>query len=393
MLRVVSYAFWVLGLLSVAAYQPVDPKFLEQPYPVNTTLATLFWEHEQHEAPLGHDLQNLTLPDSVRDLNVLLLNYTAYDSAYAGKLQGLIEQRLPGVKTTSFWSGDSRQLSKLLNRHQIVVVPYPANGQATQVQRYGKVLAQFVRKGGGVIFSGTDQFGILQHYGLLDLDFGYFCSDLEINCISEKHPVLTGTPTEFSLSNYVYPLDISDSKFVKLAEVRGYPAVGYKPIGAGKVVYLGLEYYYDEAVSTQIFENTLRWLCPEECLLTSEDDGPATEEDQDWANPDLHKREERLYAGSGRSQTLADGSFDLKIYPNPYFDKAVLDVNLERKAPVSVEMTDETGVTVSILLPFRVLNKGFYRFELPNVPAGVYFVKCQAGSQTTVRKVVKANAQ
>ena len=58
-----------------------------------------------------------------------------------------------------------------------------------------------------------------------------------------------------------------------------------------------------------------------------------------------------------------------------------------------VEMTDETGVAISVLLPYRMLNAGLYRLELPNVSPGVYFVKCQIGMQTTVRKVVKTAVQ
>ena len=56
-------------------------------------------------------------------------------------------------------------------------------------------------------------------------------------------------------------------------------------------------------------------------------------------------------------------------------------------------MTDESGGIVAILLPSRVLNQGFYRLEVPNVPSGVYFVKCRIGNQTTVKKVVKVTTQ
>ncbi|MBK9337136.1 MAG: T9SS type A sorting domain-containing protein [Lewinellaceae bacterium] len=98
--------------------------------------------------------------------------------------------------------------------------------------------------------------------------------------------------------------------------------------------------------------------------------------------------------GSGSATSVTNTpAFDLKIYPNPYFGKATLDVNIEKSAPVAIEMTDESGALVAVLLPYRVLPQGFYRFELPNVASGVYFVKCQAGKQTTVRKVVKAAAQ
>ncbi len=386
MLRVASFAVLAAGLLSLAAYQSGAPKFLDRPFPTNSTVANFFLA-DQRIAP---EEQVFAGADSVRSLRILLLNYTAYDSAYAAKMKSLIAQRLPGVALTDFWTGSAASLSDMLDGHQIVVVPYPANGNAKQVRAYGKVLNQFVQKGGAVLFSGTDQFGVLQQYGLFDLDFGYFCTDLEVHEDALDHPVFQGTPTDFSLTNYVYPLDISDPNFVTLADVRGYPTLGFKALGAGKIVYLGMEYYFDEAVSTRILENTLRWLAPEATI------NPATNsnvENRDWAARSVVvRREETLYAGSGRA-TANLPVFDLKIYPNPYFEKATVDINLEKQEPVSVEMTDETGVTMAVLLPYRVLNAGVYRLELPNVPSGVYFVKCQAGSQTTVRKVVKVSAQ
>lgn len=386
MLRVASLTALVAGLFSLAAYQSGAPKFLDQPFPANSTVANFFLDGER-SAP-----ENLVISaaDSVRNLRILLLNYSAYDSAYASKMKSLIAQRFPGVVLTDFWAGTASSLTQLLDGQHLVVVTYPAKGDVKLVSAYGKVLTQFVKKGGSVVFSGTDQFGLLQQYGLFDLDFGYFCSDLEIHEDVTDHPILQGTPADFSLANYVYPLNVSDPDFVTLADIRGYPALGYKSLGAGKVVYLGLEYYYDEYISSRILENTLRWLAPE--AVSGSTIASTNAENPDWTSRSVVRREETLYAGSGRIATNSP-AFDLKIYPNPYFEKATLDVNLDKSNPVSVEMTDEKGVSIAVLLPYRVLNAGFYRLELPNVPSGVYFVKCQVGSQTTVRKVVKVTAQ
>ncbi len=386
MLRVASFVALVAGLLNLAAYQAGDPKFLERPFPVNSTIANFFLEGER---PAPAAVPSAVSTDSAAGLRVLMLNYTAYDSAYVSKVKGLIAQRLPGVITTDFWDGSAQALHEVLHGQQIVVVTYPARGNPRQVRAYGKILDQFVQQGGAVVFSGTDQFGILQQYGLFDLNYGYFCSDLEVHEDALEHPLFNGTPVDFSPTNYVYPLDITDPGFVLLADVRGFPALGYKQLGAGKVVYLGLEYYYDETVTTRILENTLRWLAPVQEKFTPA--APA-EENTAWASRPVRRSEETLYAGSGRTNVQAP-AFELKIYPNPYLEKATLDLNLEKSAPVSVEMTDETGVVVAIVLPYRVLNSGFYRFELPNVAPGVYFVKCQAGNQTIVRKVVKVSTQ
>lgn len=385
MLRVASFSVLTASLVILAAFQSGGPKFPERLLPANSTIASFFYETARPAPPVSNAID----ADSVKDLRIMLFNYSVYDSAYAAKVKNLIAKRLPGAVISEFWTGSAYSLRELLQDQQVVVITYPANGNSKQINEYGKELIQFARQGGSVVFSGTDQFSVLQHFGLFDLDFGYFCSDLTVHESALDHPVFQGTPSEFSLANYIYPLDISDPNFVVLADVRGYPAIGFKPQGSGKVVYLGLEYYYDESVSSRIFENTLRWLAPSPSttITTSPE-----EKQPDWTERSVRRSEETLFAGTGRTSVSAP-DFDLKIYPNPYFEKATLDVNLEKSNPVSIEMTDETGVAVSVLLPYRVLNSGFYRFELPNVSAGVYFVKCQIGNQTSVRKIVKVVAQ
>lgn len=387
MLRVASFTALVAGLFSLAAFHAGAPKFSDQILPANSTILNFILSEteptDDWEAPVSAF-------DSAQDLKILLLNYSVYDSAYALKMKQMVQRRLPGVAVTEFWSGTVSALSGALNNQHVVLLPYPAKGDFKQIKAFGKALSQFVQKGGAVVFCGTDQFGILQQYGLIDLDFGYFCSDLEVHEALLEHPLFQGTPADFSLANYVYPLDISDPYFVTLAEVRGYPVLGYKPFGAGKVVYIGLEYYYDEAVSTNILENTLRWLAPADALAGNL--AAVSDNRGEWTNRSVQRREEMLFAGTGKAAaTPAD--VDLKIYPNPYFEKATIDLSLDKSDPVAVEMTDETGVTTAVLLPYRQLNAGFYRLELPNVNPGVYFVKCQIGNQTIVRKVVKAQAQ
>ncbi len=359
---------------------------MERPYLANSTLANYFFANTNPVA-INFDEAIGTPLDSANGLHVLMLNYTAYDSAYVSKVKHLIGKRLPGILVSDFWSGTPQELTDLLADQQIVVITYPATGSVNQIRSYGKALAQFVRQGGAVVFTGTDQFGILQQYGLFDLTFGYFCSDLEVHEIAADHPMLTGSPGQFLMANYTYPLDIADPNFVALADVRGYPTMGYKPLGTGKVVYLGFEYYYDEPISSMILENTMRWLAPAGKDMAH----AAVASSDNWSSHPVKRSEEVLYAGTGPTNPKAP-IFDLKIYPNPYVSKASVDLDLLKPAPVTVEMTDEMGAVVAVLLPYRQLTNGTYRLELPNVAAGVYFVKCQIGNQSTVRKVVKISA-
>ena len=393
MLRSASYFLCITAMLSaLTAFSPGSgPSISAFALPANTTLAHAASDENepwQYDWRSEEDKNFLNTGES--SLHVLMLNSTAYDSAYVVKMKTLIAKRISGVIFTDYWGNDPQGLSQLLTNQHIVVVTYPAKGSSKLVRSLGKVLKQFTQQGGSVVFSGTDQFSILQYYGLIDLDFGYFCSGMQVHEDATDHPVFSGTPSDFVLANYVYPLDISDSGFVVLAGINGYPAAGVKSIGSGKVVYLGLEYYYDEPISTQILENTIRWLAwgAEEIAIES---NPAA---FDIQSRPAKRSEERLYAGSGsQPATLPTPTFELKIYPNPYLEKGTLDISLEKLTPVAIEMTDERGSLVAVLLPYRTLSQGFYRLELPNVSSGVYFIKCQIGNQTTVKKVVKMMPQ
>ena len=398
MSRVSAFSVVLFGLLGLTAHRPAKPEFGNQPFPVTSTIAHFFLS-EMRAAPghfgsgqAGLD-QMLPAPDfgwadstASSVPRILLLNYSAYDSSYANKMHRLVQRQVPTCSLTDFWDGTADDLTAALSNQDIVVIAYPSGGNAATLKAYGKALAQYARQGGAVVMTGTHEFGILQQYGLFDLDYGYFCADPSVHESVTESPVFAGTAADFTLRNYAYPLDISDPNFVTLADVRGYPVVGYKPLGAGKIVYLGLEFYYDESEPNRILTNTLQWLAPPkpQAVATSANgDAPG-------GRYVKQRREEVLYAGSG---SLKNETFDLKIYPNPYVSKATLDIDLNKASTVSVEMSNETGQIVAVVLPRKNLAPGMYRLELPNLPPGVYFVQCRTGDKTTIKKVVKTTGQ
>lgn len=379
MLRVASLLALVIGWFGLAAFRTDYPGwFDERTFPVNTTVAQYFHVSARLAPGDGRHAE----ADTATAVRILMLNYSAYDSAYANKLHRCIQRQLPAATLTDFWEGSPEELAAELAGQQVVVVAYPSGGNPAALRAYGIVLEHFVQQGGAVLFTGTHEYGILQHFGLFDLDFGYFCAEPAVHEATAEHPVLAGTPGNFTLPDYAYPLDISDANFTTLADVRGYPVVGYKPLGLGKILYLGFEYYFDEPVSTRILANAIRWSMPKLPAAA------AAVKHENWPASSATKRtEEVLYTGGKRE------NFAIKVYPNPYTVKATLEFELTKTTLVALDMTDETGRPVAELLRPRSLNAGAYRFELPNVPPGVYFVKFRSGEQTAVRKVVKVSAQ
>ncbi len=384
MLRVaIAFLLSAVVWLGLTAFWVADPKFDDGSFAVNSTVAH-FFDQSRRSAPLS----DLSQPsDSSAFFRILMLNYSAYDSAYAAKMRGSVQRQFPSAEVVEFWEGTADELAALLSNQQVVVISYPSRGENEALHAYGEVLGHFVRQGGAVILTGTHEFGILQQFDLFDLDFGYFCKDPDVHEDLASHPVMAGTPEDFRLAEYAYPLDVSDPGFITLADIKGYPVMGYKPEGLGKVVYLGFEYYYEEPVSTRLLANAIRWASPP----PSETNVQAAKTNVSSTPPPLAVRrtEEFLTAGGGKN-TEAPG---VKIYPNPYTVKATLEFELSKATPVAIEMTDELGRRAAELLKQRTLVAGTYYFELPNVPPGIYFVKCQYGEHTTVRKVVKLAEQ
>jgi hypothetical protein len=386
MLRLASILALVSGLCSLMAFRSEDPFAHDRPFPVNSTVARFFLDNERYALP-GMPGSERPEMDTSSQLRVLLLNYSAYDSAYVNKIHRAIQQQIPACQITDFWDGSASDLNQALGSQDVVVISYPAAGNTAQLKAYASSLSRFLQQGGGIIVTGTHEFSVLQQMNLFDLDFGYYCKNRPIHSQSTDHPILNGISSETMLNNYLYPLDVSDPAFVTLADVGGYPVVGYKPVGAGKVAYIGIEYYYEEEQATRLLQNTIIWMAGQYAQAAVSGNMPA--------GSDLRPRkrtEEYLYAGSSqsRSEQPVVAELDLKIYPNPYMEKGNLDINLNRATQVSVEMTDESGRIVAVLLPRRSLNTGTYRLELPNVAPGIYFIQCQTGESNTVRKVVKS---
>lgn len=383
MIRTIYTFVLPFGLICLWSFRSGDPCIDGNPLIYNTTLADIF--NPPTWVPSTVDLYAESLEvDTNTCSRVLMLDYSTYGSAYNEKIRRIISKYLPKTIFSNFSSGRSTDLLKALSGCEIVIVAYPSAVAGNSIKTYNKALNQFVQQGGTVIVTGTHEYEVLQQFGLFDLDFGYYSKERPIHPFNLEHPLFHGLGTEITLANFAYPLDISDPGFVALADVDGYPVVGYKTAGTGKVIYIGVEYYFDELESSQMLINAINWSSKGFGAELSSMENAATATFPQTSF--VKHNEEMLYAGSG----LKMESIDLKIYPNPYYSKATLDVELSKQTPVMVEMTDEIGRRVALILPKKTIGPGLCRFELPNISPGIYFLQVQLGDKTFVRKVVKA---
>ena len=235
MFRIAFFLALGAGLLCTAAFRADVFRFGDRTGPVNSTGSAI--SPPVYTFPVHDDIE---LIDTLAHLNILMLNYCAYDSAYAGKVHRLIQSEFPQAVVTDCWDVSPENFVARLEGQDLVVLAYPFGGNPATLAAVGHMLLDFVNRGGAVVLTGTHEYSVLQQLGLIDLDFGYFCQDMPIREAQPEHPILAGTSRTLRLSNMVYPLDIADPGFVALAHVMDYPVIGYKQNGAGKVWYLGL---------------------------------------------------------------------------------------------------------------------------------------------------------
>ncbi len=335
--------------------------------------------------PLAFDLDFFAVAEPAADTatasRILMFDYPAYDSAYAVKAESYLRQNTANFRFTQFWKGSPAEFAAALANCQVAVLPYPSKGEEDLLRAYGAALKNFARNGGTIVVNGTHEYDVLRNLGLFDLDFGYYFPTPKFHQSQPGHPILAGLTPDFSTENYAYPLDVSDPDFVSLADVKGYPAVGYKFLGRGAVVYLGPEFYFDEKNSTQLLVNAVNWCAkiakPKIDRPTEKSAGPS--------------RPRRLTLRLAPNEFPAKDSVGLKIYPNPYHDRADIELAVGEPTQMTVEVNDQLGQLVAVMLPRKTLAQGKHLLELPDLPAGVYFVKCKYGNTTTVRKVVKTS--
>ena len=379
MYRVAFYTFLgFIGLNGLWSFRPLDVSFEQNPSIYNSILAQLVRPEPAPEIDYRSTVS--IVPDTFTHRRVFMFDYSSYGSPYNGKVKAIIERYLPNTTFAEFSNSEPESLISQLSNCDVAVVAYPSTAAKGVLQAVNKALKQFVQSGGTVILTGTHEFEILQQMGLFDLDFGYYSKERPIHINKSAHPICQGVHNDFALSNFSYPLDVSDSAFVTLADVDGYPVIGYKNVGLGKAIYIGVEYYFDESESSQILLNAISR------DLEVENDH-IVEVDPLFQSSSPRKNEELLFAGTGPKME----EVDLKIYPNPYYSKATLDINVAKPTPVMVEMTDKLGRIVALVFPKKTIGPGLCRFELPNINPGIYFLQVQMGGQTYVRKVVKSS--
>ncbi|MEM0961097.1 MAG: DNRLRE domain-containing protein [Bacteroidota bacterium] len=95
------------------------------------------------------------------------------------------------------------------------------------------------------------------------------------------------------------------------------------------------------------------------------------------------------YTGSSSTGETPELLTSLSVAPNPSVAAAEVSYTLASPTPVRVEVVDALGRSVSVLTDGpHVAGRHRVSLDRPDLPAGVYAVRIQAGSESLVRQVV-----
>ncbi len=83
--------------------------------------------------------------------------------------------------------------------------------------------------------------------------------------------------------------------------------------------------------------------------------------------------------------------FNFKAYPNPLQDDAYLDIRLQKKEQISIEILDVQGRLISLLINEQQLTAGNHQIPLDykSLMPGVYFIRMKTANHSITRKVLR----
>ena len=333
-------------------------------------------------------LHTVALPaDSTFRFEALTLCEMVYDPIYSENMGAFVRHLFPMAQIESFRAGNVADLAYKLRRKDVVLAPYLTLSDTARLRQYGIALKGFVQQGGLVIVTGTHDFEALQALDLFGLDYGFWKEAPRVCEQDPNHPIFQGLDIVFEGGNFAYPLELNDPGFRVLAEVASYPAIGYKQIGKGRVVYLGLEYYAADETALTLLRNVILWALDR--MPAPPAGAPALSSEQNTTQPagPVENDWQLLQA-----RKLEFASPEAKVFPNPYAFKAQFQIELKASDMLGVEMTDENGRLVAVLHPYRETAPGIYTYDLPQAHPGIYYLKYNTATVREVRKVVKVSA-
>jgi PKD repeat protein len=152
---------------------------------------------------------------------------------------------------------NSTSLANALIGKHVLLMPEPENSLASEYSAISTLLQNFVTNGGTIIACGSTK-PYLVNAGLFTGTYISY-TDLTINNVNPTHPIMSGIPLTFNAPNGSYYFNYTNSDLVSLVEYSGYDLVTLRPIGNGRVIYLGFDYFESSIETRKIIANAFEW--------------------------------------------------------------------------------------------------------------------------------------
>ena len=214
-----------------------------------------------------------------KGLQVLaLVNGADADNEYT-KTKNAINAYFTDYVLTELTTYDVVTLSAALENKDILLIPEQEDCNEVAFAAFAPVLQNFVNGGGTVILLGTaapeNTGSCIFELGLLH---GSYVTSESGTCeiILPNDPLLENTTGNYVAQAATFMYDITDSDYVSVVELNGNDLIGYRPIGAGRVVLIGHDYSFSNNNMKKVISNAVRQannIATAQWLFVSENEG------------------------------------------------------------------------------------------------------------------------
>ena len=182
-----------------------------------------------------------------KGLQVLaLVNGADATNEYA-KTKNAINAYFTDYVLTELTTYDAATLSAALENKDILLIPEQEDCNEVAFAAFAPIVHNFVNGGGTVILLGTaSPEGTGTCIFELDLLHGEFVTSESGTCevILPEDPLLENVTGNYVAQAATFKYNITDPDYVSVIELNGDDLIGYRPIGAGRVVLIGHDYSF-----------------------------------------------------------------------------------------------------------------------------------------------------
>lgn len=293
-----------------------------------------------------------------KGLQVLaLVNGADATNEYA-KTKNAINAYFTDYVLTELTTYDAATLSAALENKDILLIPEQEDCNEVAFAAFAPIVHNFVNGGGTVILLGTaSPEGTGTCIFELDLLHGEFVTSESGTCevILPEDPLLENVTGNYVAQAATFKYNITDPDYVSVIELNGDDLIGYRPIGAGRVVLIGHDYSFANNNMKKVISNAVRQandIATAQWLFVSENEG--TLAPGACATVDVQFDGEIVYGGyyqhdmivytndSDEAEVVVNCTFDIQGLPSFAASPASLTF-----VPLMVGDTAEQVLTIS----------------------------------------------